>query len=98
MAAVPPLTRAPYRQAVMEILLTGARSEDWELPQEVVLLGMGVEEREPTEMTKWKVGQKLKVKVVPWREVEERYGRLRRFALEDPELELLEAVRVWMVE
>jgi alginate O-acetyltransferase complex protein AlgJ len=97
-APVPPLTRTPYRQAVMEVHLTGVRSAAVGVPAEVVLLGMGVKDRVPAAMTKWKAGERLKVKVVPWRAVQERYGRLHRFALDDPEFKLIEAERWWILE
>lgn len=96
-ATVPPLTRAPYRQAVLEVLLKDVRREG-ELPERVVLLGFGVDDREPTPMTTWKVGQRVKARIVPWEEVESRLGRLHRFALKDPELELLELPWVWRAE
>lgn len=96
-AKVPPLTRAPYRRAVMEVRLVAVVS-DAAVPEGVVLHGLGVRDRKPTAMTKWKAGDKLKVKVVPWRKVAERYGRLHRFALDDPEFELIDAARFWIVE
>ena len=81
----------------MEVHLVGVES-DAAVPEGVVLHGLGVRDREPTAMTKWKAGDKRKVKVVPWRKVEERYGRLHRFALDDTEFELIDAARFWIVE
>jgi len=40
----------------------------------------------------------VRVKVISWSAVQEQLARLHRFALNDPELELLDVVRVWMVE
>jgi hypothetical protein len=97
-AKVPPLTRAPYRQAVMEIKLKIVSGSNGELPAELVLLGMAIDDRKPTALTQWKAGEKVKVRAVPWSEVQKKYGRLHRFALEDPDYELLDARRVWMVK
>ena len=94
----PPLKRTPYRQAVMEIHLREVRGVGADLPGELVLLGMGLEDRVPTEMTSWKAGRRLKVKVVPWSSARERYGRLHRFALDDPGLELIDLGWFWMLE
>jgi alginate O-acetyltransferase complex protein AlgJ len=92
-APVPDLRRTPYREAVMEVSL-----QVDSVPGDVVLLGLGVEERLATPMTAWKVGQRVRVKTVPWRAVEERYGRLHRFALEDPEFALIGVERFWIVK
>jgi alginate O-acetyltransferase complex protein AlgJ len=97
-AKVPPLTRAPYRQAVMEVKLKKVSGSNGELPAELVLLGIAIDDRKPTALSKWKAGEKVKVRAVPWSEVEKQYGRLHRFALEDPEYELLDTRRVWMVQ
>ena len=97
-AEMPDLARTPYRQAVMEFRLTGVKSSASGVPDEVVLLGMGVLDRVPTPIAKWKVGRRVKLRVKAWRSVEERFGRLPRIGLDDPDLELIEAVRFWMVD
>ncbi len=95
-ASVPQLTRTPYRQAVMEVLLKEVQSEA-NLPKRVVVLGLGVDDRQPTAMTKWKVGQQVTIRTIPWKKMAARLGRLHRLALEDPDLELLELPWVWRV-
>ena len=95
-ATIPPLSRTPYRQAVMEVLLENVTSPDGTVAGEVVVHGLAVDDRVPTAMAKWRVGQELQLEVVPWRAVEERFGRLHRFALEDPDFELIEAPRYWI--
>ncbi len=95
-APVPPLTRTPYRQAVREVLLENVRSESGLLPGTVVLLGYAVQDHLPTGMAHWEEGDKVSVQVIPWETVEGVNGRLHRFALRDPGLELLAIPWAWM--
>ena len=95
-AKVPPLTRTPYRQAVREVLLENVRSESGLLPGRVVLLGYAVQDHLPTGMARWEEGDQVSVQVIPWEDVEGVNGRLHRFALRDPGLELLEIPWVWI--
>jgi hypothetical protein len=83
---------------VMEIKLKKVSGSNGELPAELVLLGMAIDDRKPTALSKWRAGEKVQVRAVPWSEVQKQYGRLHRFALKDPEYELLDARRVWMVK
>lgn len=98
LAPVPQATRTPYRQAVMEIHLTGVTGTGASLPGELILLGMGVDNWEPTALTKWKVGQLIRVSAIPWETVQERYGRLRRLPLDDPEFQFINLPRMWLTE
>lgn len=95
-APVPPLTRTPYRQAVREVLLENVRSESGRIAGRIVLLGYAVQDHLPTGMANWEPGDQVSVQIVPWETVESSHGRLHRFALKDPGLELLEIPRFWM--
>ena len=95
-ANVPPLTRTPYRQAVREVLLDNVRSESGLITGQVVLLGYAVQDHLPTGMARWEEGDQVSVQAIPWETVEGVNGRLHRFALRDPGLELLKIPWVWM--
>jgi len=57
-ARVPKLTRTPYRRAVMEVRMVEVKSAEGELPREVVLLGLGVEDRVPTAIRSGRWGKR----------------------------------------
>lgn len=97
-ARIPPLTRKPYRWAVMEIRLVEVAWEEerGERPGELVLLGPAVLDRRRTPMTEWKAGQRFRVSCVPWQETSEAVARWHRFALDDPDFELIDAPRMWL--
>ena len=94
-AAIPSLTRTPYRQAIREVLLENVRSSSGLLPGRVVLLGYAVQDHLPTGMAQWEPGDHVRVRAVSWESVAQSRGRLHRFAIPDPDLELLEAPWVW---
>jgi len=97
-ARIPSLTRNPYRWAVMEVRLVEVEweGEQDELPDELVLLGPAVLNRQRTPMTGWKVGQRFRMSCVPWEEKSEEVARWHRFALDDPDFELIDATRIWL--
>ena len=60
------------------------------------LLGPAVLNRQRTPMTEWKVGQRFRMSCVPWEEKSEAVARWHRFALDDPDFELIDATRIWL--
>ena len=94
---IPSLVRTPYRWAVMEVRLVdvvvdGAR----EAPEKILILGPAVLNRRLTPMAKWRVGQRFRMRFVPWSERSETKARWHRFALDDPDFELIDAPRYWV--
>ena len=94
-APIPSLNRTPYREAIREVLLENVRSSSGLVPERVVLLGYAIQDHLPSGMASWEPGDQVRVRFVSWDSVVKISGRLHRFALPDPDLELLQVPWLW---
>ena len=75
---------APYPEALLAVQCESERG-DARHPEfaDVVVYVWGLRDRRPTVATRWKVGDVVELRLVPWSSVEGKLGRLARVELED---------------
>ncbi|MCY2968545.1 MAG: hypothetical protein NT069_33795 [Planctomycetota bacterium] len=75
---------APYPEALLAVRCESEQG-DARHPEfaDVVVYVWGLRDRRPTPATRWKVGDAVELRLVPWSSVEGKLGRLARVELED---------------
>ena len=81
----------PYRDCIVALHLAGPRSEQGPLDEDqIVVFLWGMRDNAWTAAARYEVGQLLDLTLVPWSEVEGRYGSYNRMELDDDELLFLD--------
>jgi alginate O-acetyltransferase complex protein AlgJ len=102
-SGVPRPGTVPYRDAITCLHLTNVAliqgdSSAWGKVPEAVVFAWGMRDNTWTSLASGRIGQTLKLRIVPWHDVADRYGRFARTELDDPELALMDLPTFWAVE
>ncbi len=83
--------QVPYKDAVTAIHLKNLRIANGKLPSETILVYAWVmRDNKLTRAARFKPGQDMTVRLIPWNKVQSKYGRYNRMELTDPETLLLD--------
>ena len=86
----------PYREALIPLHLQSVRSVGSEtIAAEIVVYVWGMQDRKLTTMSRWKTGQQVRLKLVPWSKAERQFGRFARAELDDPDFRLIDLPTYW---
>ncbi len=89
----------PYRDAITSVHLVDVPVESGALnSSEIVVHCWGMRDNRWTNAARWSPGQKLTLRLVPWENVEEKYGRFNRVELDDPDFKLIDLPTFWAEE
>jgi alginate O-acetyltransferase complex protein AlgJ len=96
---VPEPGRVPYRDAIVAVHLADVRSlRGTASPPEVVVYLWGLRDNRQTSAARYRGGQTMTLRLVPWEEVQGRYGRFTRVELDDSDFRLVDLPAYWAVE
>lgn len=88
---VPKPGTVPYKDCITSIHLTELAAISGTFAEaEALVFVWGMRDNKWTAAARYKVGQALKLRLVPWRQVEKKYGSYNRIEPDDDELLLLE--------
>ena len=93
MTHAPDPASVPYKDAVIGVHLVDARGIADE--REIVVLGLGLHDRQTTPLDRMASGQEVSLTLIPWSSVADRYGGLNRIELDDPDFMLIDLPLYW---
>jgi hypothetical protein len=98
-AGAPQPGTVPYRDAVTSAHLVDLEVKSGSLDtSEIVVHCWGMRDNRWTNSARWSAGQKLTLRLVPWEDVAEKYGRFNRIELDDPDFKLIDLPIFWAEE
>jgi len=93
---VPAANSTPYADMVMQLRLSDARAvwpagQKWLPRRDIVAYAWGLRNQLPTAAARWKAGQRVTLRLVPWAQAEEQFGSFDRTEVEGEEVSTLPA-------
>jgi len=88
-SGVPTPGTVPYRNAVLSLHASDRKG------REIVIFSMGMKDNRLTAASRLKPGDTLTLRLIPWTTVQEKYGRLNRIELDDPDFRLVDLPTYW---
>lgn len=80
----PDPSAVPYADCLIAVHLTGVSAVQGAKPtDELVVFVWGMRDRKPTSASRWRTGERIRLKLTPWDQVESQYGSYNRIELED---------------
>jgi hypothetical protein len=93
MTHAPDPASVPYKDAVIGVHLVDVRGIADE--REIVVLGLGLQDRQKTPLDRMALDQEVSLTLIPWSSVADRYGGLNRIELDDPDFMLIDLPLYW---
>ena len=88
-SGVPTPGTVPYRDAVLSLHASGPTGGEF------VIFSMGMKDNRLTAASRLKPGDTLTLRLIPWTTVQQKYGRLNRIELDDPDFRLVDLPTYW---
>ena len=88
-SGVPTPGTVPYRNAVLSLHASDSSG------REIVIFSMGMKDNRLTAASRLKPGDTLTLRLIPWTTVQDKYGRLNRIELDDPDFRLVDLPTYW---
>ena len=88
-SGVPTPGTVPYRNAVLSLHASDSSG------REIVIFSMGMKDNRLTAASRLKPGDTLTLGLIPWTTVQNKYGRLNRIELDDPDFRLIDLPTYW---